>query len=432
MSMSASSASSGAAASGTSSSAASLSPSDPSYAKVEPAVKNLIAALKSATPPASTTIPVDLSCLSASLYVSPKPSTGYVFDKSNVDKGLNQCSAVNTSTSPIAVDTTLRKSIEQALISADDGTGSVPNAALCSAFSAAGSAAMASLMAASVKLLSPMYDQTKLPSTLTSLITSITTHMTTSVFADPGKLAADTRLLSLDDFMARMKNELSTYLASASNWAPSAGVAQLAQYFATDYPDAGDALLKLGLGPWLKLSWMKAFADSDSMKYTTRAHANYALVAMASNAIVHVMNAYDNDQSNAECLALSRLKDAMWSRLSSANLDTSVVQSVLSRADETNADVLMVSREGDALLVRTDQTSNLRANAEADRRAVASARWLFFAWLLAYVTVLVASTYLIVTDQVLAFGVLAAIAVAVPTIDLLVRYLWNRRRPSIY
>jgi hypothetical protein len=229
------------------------------------------------------------------------------------------------------------------------------------------------------------------------------------------------RVVSLEDFDAAAGLVVAANLRLASDWAASPGIAQMAQYL-LDYGDACQAMVDLGLGPWLTLTYARLVAESDDVPYTTRAYAKYGMVSAAANAVAHVMNAYDNDQSDAECSALLKLQQALLAGFSDAGGGTALmdrqISMVLSRADDASQSVAEVAGESAKLGERTTQTSNLKVNADDDQRQVQRARWLFFAWLAAYISVVGVASYLVFTDQLMLFGVLAVVAIAVSMLEL--------------
>jgi hypothetical protein len=376
------------------------------------AVDDYMTQLSVSQTPGGDPVAVDITQLSAAIYISRSPAKELadVFHPSNVIVGLKQCSEKNSSA---GADPGTRTAVANALAGADGGGPQVSDTALIDAFFEAGRAAVVLLLKAQAQVsVQHAFDQSGVEAGTTALLT------------DMRNLVA-TNDIDLSD-EAAVRALLGTTIGQDQG-------AQKVREYLIATPEALDVVVGIGLMPGLLLKSMRNISLDTQYPYPVRARARYALAMTVYNVLAHVVNAYDNVAINPECSRLLILQTKVVAPFGdsgpggsrSAKVDEDI-KMVLARGAQAAANVSSVATASGALSTRAAQASDLKVNSNADERDVWRARIQFFIWLAAYVAFVATSAFLISTDRVSIFLVLAAVVLVVPTIDLVVRAVFGR------
>ena len=171
-----------------------------------------------------------------------------------------------------------------------------------------------------------------------------------------------------------------------------------------------DAMIELGLGPWLTMQFMISFNLSPDMSFFTQVYARYAVAKAAAISINSLANTYDNT-------AISHPKGQSLRTIAvniNAIFDTSIgdytneVMSVMESSKLTKTNSAALSRNNTALSARVGLTQDLQVSYQVDARVVAARRRAFYAWIFALIVVVGASAFLIATGRLSAYLMLAA------------------------
>ena len=175
------------------------------------------------------------------------------------------------------------------------------------------------------------------------------------------------------------------------------------------------ALTQLGLGPWLTLTFMLTFVTNPDSTFVDQIYARYAVMQAVRIAFTKLANAYDPTVSTFSAASgqitvlntwVSGVLPKMLPTLSTADFQQTILD-VTNGAAVANAMSVDLADRNKALGDRLSLAGNLEVNKEAQVNEVKRKRRAFYCWAVAYLAVLAASAFLISTDRLSAFFVLA-------------------------
>ena len=195
-----------------------------------------------------------------------------------------------------------------------------------------------------------------------------------------------------------------------------------------------DAMLKLALGPWLTLLYMLSLVASPKSTFVDQIYARYAFMQAVRIALTKLSNAYAADYpafhtTNGQVTVLTRwltnVLPGMLPTLTTNDFQASI-QEVSEGAKAANKQSKTLAAKNRELAVRLALTNNLEVSKEAQTTDVTAKRRAFYAWVVAYVVIVAASSFLIVTDRLSAFMALAVGTLSAIALVLIGGWVWRK------
>lgn len=189
------------------------------------------------------------------------------------------------------------------------------------------------------------------------------------------------------------------------------GVLNLTNASIINNPETRDALLTFGLGPWLVMQFMTMFQDS-SASFVDQAYSRVAVYYAAMVALSNI--------PSSETRTLNDVVDSLQNQMNASFLNrdnTGPIATVLAQSQMNNETAAALALQSDSLKNRVGIASDLQTTYEYEKRVARTQKITFYAWLVAFIVVFVASVTLIVTDRVgvflpFAYGTLTLIVAA--------------------
>lgn len=179
------------------------------------------------------------------------------------------------------------------------------------------------------------------------------------------------------------------------------------------------ALTQLGLGPWLTLSFYLSFVTNPDSTFVDQIYARYAIMQAIRIAFRKLSLCYDpavpafaTGQISAINAWVSGVLPKMLPTLTSADFQQTIVD-VTKGAAVAHARSLDLSNRNKTLGDRLSLAGNLEIRKEAQDDEVKRVRRAVYGWTIAYIAVLAASAFLISTDRLTGFLLLALSTLAV-------------------
>jgi hypothetical protein len=195
-----------------------------------------------------------------------------------------------------------------------------------------------------------------------------------------------------------------------------------------------DALAQLGLGPWLTLTFMLSFVTNPDSTFVDQIYARYAVMQAVRIAMTKLAAAYDpsvaaftsaTGQITVINAWVSGVLPTMLPTLTTADYQQTMLD-VTNGAAIANAMSVDLAGKNKALGERLALAGNLEISREAQEKEVRRRRWVFYAWTVAYLAVLAASAFLVATDCLSAFLVLAIATFGTMATVLFGGWVWRR------
>ena len=177
-------------------------------------------------------------------------------------------------------------------------------------------------------------------------------------------------------------------------------------------------LIQFGLGPWLVLEFIYSSYISPNSNYFTKVYANYALVQAAVVAVTRLQNAFSSTDPNFTTLGtkLTVLNNSI--QLASIQDYSSDILTLMRQSSHTKDASSNVVAANSELNLRLARAKDLQVSFQVEDRRIFWRRIEFYAWIIALISVVGTSAYLLGRSKLAAFLVLAA-----STSALLVLYL---------
>jgi hypothetical protein len=186
-------------------------------------------------------------------------------------------------------------------------------------------------------------------------------------------------------------------------------------------PPTVAGLMEFGLGPWLTLQYIHGFSVDKNQGYIAQVYARYAMCAVAASAVKKLAaKAYpstvDADQT-AKSNALINVSNKLTSAITNFSTPdaTQGIQAIMRQSNQIAASAKQLNTTNAHLSSRLGIARDLDTTFRVDRDAVARRRATFYAWTVAFVSVLAASVFLVATGRLPAFMALAGATVSVVT-----------------
>lgn len=213
---------------------------------------------------------------------------------------------------------------------------------------------------------------------------------------------------ALPDFMKQVSDSVATTVAGA--------VPDVDQRDFLFGKQQQDAVVALGLGPWLTLKFILAFVGSPSATFVDQIYARYAVMQAIRISLTKLSLAYDpsvsafRDPVTGQVAIIARFLTTVLPQM----IPTLTVSDFQTPILEVTDGAATASQKSQALQTLNAQLAqrlqiagNLEVSGAAQERDLRETRRAFYAWVAAYVLVLAASSFLIATDRLSAFMALA-------------------------
>jgi len=187
--------------------------------------------------------------------------------------------------------------------------------------------------------------------------------------------------------------------------------------------------------PWLTMYYLYQFVSRPEFNIHTQAYALKAMVDAGTAMLTQMMLSYSSaEHGGAEYTTLSALQIALSTNVlqkTTINVD-SQVHSVLLAATENRNKSQGLGATNTVLGTRLGRTQDLQVRYQVGEALFISKRRAMLLWIVALVAVLAASTFLIVTDRLTAFLLMAltTIGVVVAAFSLPALYRWVKRKTN--
>lgn len=189
------------------------------------------------------------------------------------------------------------------------------------------------------------------------------------------------------------------------------------------------ALCTFGIGPWVVLQFILSFASNPNVPFVTQAYARVAcalLAAVSMSKLATDMTTTSSSDGLATRLKAISLKIVTMVTSSADNNNTGPIAAIMAQAQANQKLAKKLQATGDTLRQRTGVAGNMQTTHRANKRDVVSSRRIFYAWLAAYIIVLVASIGLIFTNRISAFLLLAGATLALIVLVVVLSWLVSR------
>ncbi|GAX84530.1 hypothetical protein CEUSTIGMA_g11951.t1 [Chlamydomonas eustigma] len=273
-----------------------------------------------------------------------------------------------------------------------------------------------------------------------SLITSlyhltskqITPALLTSAFYDAGRDALTTLFQESTTLPYTSTTNLDGQGHTVSSLLDKAYHAVIAAgaYDTTDVPTFSPEVLNammLILQPVFLFTMLSAINSSTALGFVTQMYASAAMYVAASVGISRLAGTFtgttSSDYQKLSSIALNVI-NVVYNAIG-AGYDNKIIENIMDVSNSAKLQSQELASQYASLKTRLVKANDMQATFSVDSVDVSRARRTFYCWLAAYITVFVASVYLIWSDRIPSFLSLSASVLGLVTVVLLATWIYR-------
>ena len=206
----------------------------------------------------------------------------------------------------------------------------------------------------------------------------------------------------------------------------------IATLYANFSPAILDTIVNVSLRPWLSAYFIDQFSTGAQFNVHTQAYAFKTLIDTTIRALTKMLATY-SDQTVSDAKGLQAIVTALGNVLptSTLNIDAQA-QHVLTEAAHNRLASQKLASVNGTMVTRLNRSLDLQVRFQVLDTEMQQQRRVMNMWIIALISVLVASTLLIIADRLTAFMLLAGGAFTIVTAALVLPalYLFAKRRTN--